>query len=244
MHPKIEAAFELMGRGDVQAAERMLETVLKEPSLTPTDRALAFARLSSCYRLAGNRADALRTARDASVIAMVSDDERTRALADFMLGNAASAVFFHDNPADQLFAEAMQALERAAEGYQRLGAIDFASVVLTMAELARGVQHLDGAWPLYVRVANELADPRWTSDPSLAHHASQVRGRAFTGLGAIELARGRRAEAKAQFEMAVSLLLAGRDPSAAPILDEVAAGFDQLGDPPAAARVRAAARAL
>ena len=36
MHPQIEAAFELMGRGEVQAAERMLEAVLQEPSLTAT----------------------------------------------------------------------------------------------------------------------------------------------------------------------------------------------------------------
>lgn len=114
----------MIAAGDLAGAEARLEVALREPSLTAADRALVFAHLSRSYRLAGLRADALRTARDASVISVVADDERARAYADDALAHAAIDVYFTDNAAPELIYEGTQALERAIAAYQNVGAYD------------------------------------------------------------------------------------------------------------------------
>ncbi|MDX2089943.1 MAG: hypothetical protein SFX73_18955 [Kofleriaceae bacterium] len=124
MNAEIQAAYAMIAAGDLTGAEARLEVALRDPSLTAGDRAQAFAYLSRSYRLAGRRADALRTARDASVISVVADDERIRAYADDALGHAAIDVYLADNRVPELLYEGTQALERATEAYQRVGAIE------------------------------------------------------------------------------------------------------------------------
>jgi tetratricopeptide (TPR) repeat protein len=199
-------------------------------------RAHELATLSSDYCMAGRLDDAIRVAQQALALAKGAGDERAEAHACMSLGTTRLTQF--SNGDDAQLGEAMNAIERAAELYQRLGRIDFGAAVLTMAEASRMVGELDAAEALYRRVIVELGDPRWAEWPA---HCRHLQARGSMGLGAVALQKGDRKQASAQFQAAAQLFLTANPAESATFLEELADLFEsELRDREAAAAIRAA----
>lgn len=157
----------------------------------PERRAHVLAMLSSALSLVDHLDEAVAVARGAVGLACSASDERAEAHARLSLGTALVLVVRAGHAGESTFSEAMDSLERAASVYQGLGMIDFATALITMAEGCREIGELDPAEGLYARVIHELSDARWAVSEALMLHANHVRGRAFAGLGFIELDRDR-----------------------------------------------------
>jgi len=220
------------------------EAALADPSMAAGDRVHVLSHLSAAYRLADRLDDAIRAARDAVGIAISAADRRAEAHAQLTLASARLALI-QSSDNWEAFDDVMSSLDRSASIYEQLGSIALGATLLTMADALTMADEPDTAWGIYARVTRDLSDARWASPESNARHADYVRGRAFVGLAEICVRRGLRDEAVDHFEAGVSLLVASRDATAAPILHQIADWFESdLSDPTSATRLRRAARAL
>ncbi|MBA2543886.1 MAG: hypothetical protein H0V17_29850, partial [Deltaproteobacteria bacterium] len=176
-------------------------------------------------------------------IAVSVADLSAEARAHFALATALLGLF-ESSEIWEGFGEVTESLERAATLYEQLGTIDFGATLLTMADAFTMVGELDAAQSVYVRVTRDLADPRWAAPESIARHADFLRGRAFVGLGWNAVHQQLEDQAGERFEAAVNLLVAAGEPAGAPILEEIAAWFEERANGEAAKQIRAAAQRL
>jgi hypothetical protein len=188
------------------------------------------SHLASMYRLLERWDDAETAARGAVEAGKASGSLRAEAHAQVTLGTLLLAMFQDEiagTTSDDLFGDAMDALDRAATVYEELGLIDFYTCLLTMAEALRFVEEHAGAEGIYARIARELSDEKWGSPHTIARHADHLRARAFMGLAEIAFVAHDNEKARDRMEAAVGLLVASGegDPVAPTFLEELSNNF-------------------
>jgi hypothetical protein len=126
--------------------------------------------------------------------------------------------------AETLLCEGMQHAERSAQLYERLGRVDFISVISTMAEIARYLGETESASSLYNRVLSESRNPQWSEQRDLRDHLSGLRACAFYGLAGLAIEESRNTDARRWLEESSRELmgLSTRGVSDAELVEDIA----------------------
>jgi tetratricopeptide (TPR) repeat protein len=202
--------------------------------------AVTLDHLLTEVRRAGERGalvEAEGFARRALALARAEDNERAEARSLFVCGQIELHRWAAGQPGDR-FNNALDALERAAEIYQRLDSIDLLPVLNTLADAILAVGESQSAALLYQRVLIEARKAAWLQYG--AEHADGLCARACFGLGECALVERRLDDARAHLDRALALTTRyALDQTRRDLLATIADTFERgLGDELQAARIR------
>lgn len=169
-------------------------------------------------------------ARRALLVARAQDNERAEARTLFVCGQIELHRWAAGTPGDERFANALDALERAAEIYDRLDSIDLLPVLLALAEAVLAIEEPNAAVLLYQRVLVEARKAAWQQHG--AEHADGLCARACFGLAECALVERRLDDARAHLERALALTTRyALDATRRELLESIADAFERgLGD--------------
>lgn len=181
-------------------------------------------------------------ARRALAIARAQDNERAEARTLFVCGQIELHHWASGAPGAERFGKALDALERAAEIYDRLDSIELLPVLITLAEAILAADEPASALLLYQRVLVEARKTAWQQHG--AEHADGLCASACFGLAECALVQRRHDDARAHLERALALTTRyALDATRRDLLDAIADAFERgLGDELQARRLRKALR--
>jgi len=181
-------------------------------------------------------------ARRALAIARAQDNERAEARTLFVCGQIELDHWASGAPGDGRFHKAVDALERAAEIYDRLDSIELLPVLITLAEAILAIDEPAAAILLYQRVLVEARKAAWQQHG--AEHADGLCASACFGLAECALVQRRHDDARTHLERALALTTRyALDATRRDLLDAIADAFERgLGDELQARRLRKALR--
>jgi tetratricopeptide (TPR) repeat protein len=192
-------------------------------------------------RRAGERGalvEAEAYARRALAIARAQDNERAEARTLFVCGQIELHRWASGVPGPERFANALDALERAADIYSRLDSIDLLPVLISLAEAILAIDDAPSAKLLYQRVLIEARKAAWQQHG--AEHADGLCARACFGLAECALVERRHDDARSHLERALALTTRyALDATRRDVLASIADAFERgLGDELQARRLR------
>lgn len=165
-------------------------------------------------------------------------DQRAEARTLFERGTIELHRWASGVPGDEQFANALAALERAADIYDQLDSIELLPVLCTLAEAVLAVEEPQASILLYQRVLVEARKAAWQEHG--AEHADGLCARACFGLAECALVERRHDDARAYLERALALTTRyALDVDRRETLAAIADAFERgLGDELQARRIR------
>ncbi len=244
----IDAASRFGAQGQVGDEVRVLQAFLTRALKSPEEESRVLSKLSSAQLRSGDTRTATLSVRRALEIAKAGKLEEAEAEAQLRFATLNFSLMSEVGDVEAaatMFGEGFEHAEVSAKLYERLGSVNFLSVLLTMAEGARHWGKSEVGAALYHRVLSDSANPLWSQRAELQGHLRALRARADYGLAGLEILAARSLPARHWLEECTRELSAMSSKSAddVELIEQVAVAYEEhLGNPGAATRTRALLR--